>query len=504
MTLVHELLMASATNHGTRSALVYDGITYTYLEIARRSAAYAVQLRAAGLRRGDRVVVDLPNSVDSVATVFGVLMAGGCFVVVDPTMPVTRLAAVIDNCRPHVLVTLAARPDRLLAVQDASENCPRLLWDHPVAEIALVVGDPAGRPDGPAAVTDIGPDDLATIIYTSGSTGSPKGVTLSHANVVYVTLTVGDYLAHTESDVVVSVLQLAFGYGLLQLLVTFASGALLVLQRGFGFPYDVVKTLATYGATGFAGVPTQFAMMLRLDGIDAEDLSTVRYVTNAGAAMPPALIPKLRTAFPCAELFLMHGQTECLRTSFLPPDEIERRPGSIGRGMEGVEMWLEGDDGRVLANGGQGELMVRSPGVMVGYWDDPAATAEVICTGGSDADRVLRTRDIFRTDLDGYFSFVGRMDDIFKSRGEKISPTEIEDALYTCDQLAEVRVRGIADEVLGYTICAEVVLTANATITERELKAHLRSRLEPYKIPQQIVFVESLPKTLNGKIRRSG
>ena len=368
--------------------------------------------------------------------------------------------------------------------------------DDETAAFAAVIGV---QPGGP--LPDVRATDIAAIIYTSGSTGEPKGVTLTHGNFDAVTDAVRRYLRHTEDDVVLCTLQLAFGYGLLQLLISVRAGGRLVLRRGFGFAYDVVTTIAEERVTGFAGVPTVFALLLQVDDV-GDKLSSLRYVTNAAAAMPASLIPRLRALMPNTEIFLMHGQTECLRTSFLPPEEIDRRPTSIGKGMPGVELWLEDDRGQRPAPGAVGELMVRGANVMAGYWNDPDGTAAVVRQGERPEDRVLHTRDLFTADEDGYFYFVARTDDIIKCRGQKISPLEIEQLLFALDGVVEVRVIGVPDAVLGQAIRAEIVPADGAQLSEFEVRRYLRPLLEDFKQPQVVAFVESLPKSSSGKIRR--
>jgi acyl-CoA synthetase (AMP-forming)/AMP-acid ligase II len=229
----------------------------------------------------------------------------------------------------------------------------------------------------------------------------------------------------------------------------------------------------------------------------------VRYVTNAAAALPQALVPQVRAAFPHAQLFLMHGQTECLRTTFLPPEQLDARPASVGKGMPGVELWLEDEAGERLPPGSEGELVVRGDNVMLGYWNDPAATDVVVRAGRTPHERVLRTRDIFRTDAEGWFFFVSRTDDILKTRGEKVSPMEIEEVLFGLPEILEARVIGVPDDVLGQAIRAEIVLRPGCELTEREVRKHLRGALQSYKMPKVVAFVDSLPKSSGGKIRRT-
>ena len=225
------------------------------------------------------------------------------------------------------------------------------------------------------------PADLAAIIYTSGSTGLPKGATFLHGNIDAAVDPIAEYLGHTERDVILSILPLASSYGLLQVLVPFMTGGRVVLEKGMAYPYDFIRRIKEERVTGFAGNPTLFAILLRLSGIENEDLSTLRYITNAAAALPVAFAPRLLKIFPTAKIFLMHGLTECLRTSYLPPAELLTRTSSIGTGMHNVQLWIQDGNGRRLGCGETGELMVHGPTVMQGYWNDPQGTSRALIRG---------------------------------------------------------------------------------------------------------------------------
>jgi acyl-CoA synthetase (AMP-forming)/AMP-acid ligase II len=240
-------------------------------------------------------------------------------------------------------------------------------------------------------------------------------------------------------------------------------------------------------------------MRLQLEG---ETFPSLRYITNAAAAMPYSFIPKLRKIFPTTKIYLMHGLTECMRTTFLPPDQIEKKPTSVGRGMKYVELWIEDAKGNRLPHGQVSELIVSGPNIMKGYWNDPETTKQVIGIDKKTGQKILHTGDLFRTDEEGYFYYVSRMDDVIKSRGLKVSPLEVENVIYLCEDILEVRVIGVPDEVLGMAVKAEIVLKKGSQVTQDHIKAHCQNRLEDFQIPQIIEFVQSLPKSAGGKIRR--
>jgi long-chain acyl-CoA synthetase len=359
---------------------------------------------------------------------------------------------------------------------------------------------PGGRP-APVPTID---QDLAAIIYTSGSTGEPKGVMLSHLNMVSAARSVNAYLHLTADDVVFSALPHAYSYGLYQVLSTFMVGGTLVLERSFSFPVKVLQQMAHEGVTVFPGVPTVFARLLALKTLADHPVPTLRIVTSAAAALPDAHIHGLRTAFPQAKLYAMYGQTECKRVTYLPPEMLDERPGSVGRGMPNQEIWLEDDAGGRLPFGSTGELVVRGSHVMRGYWEKPEATAHALRPGPCAGEMVLHSGDIFRTDSDGYFWFVSRKDELIKVRGEKVSPRDIENVLCAMPGVLEAAAIGCVDAVVGEAVKAFVALRPGHVLTERQVIQHCASRLETVMVPRHVVFVDELPKTDSGKIRKAG
>jgi acyl-CoA synthetase (AMP-forming)/AMP-acid ligase II len=319
---------------------------------------------------------------------------------------------------------------------------------------------------------------------------------------VFAASSIIEYLGNLENDIVLDVLPLSFDYGLYQLLMTFKFGGTFVLERSFTYPAVILKRIEQERITGFPGVPTVYAMLVSMD-LSSFDLSSLRYITNTAAALPVSHIDALRAKFPRITLFSMYGLTETKRTLFLPPAELDRRPGSVGIPIPGTEAWLEDEQGNRLPYGATGELVVRGRHVMRGYWEAPELTARRYRLDPSTGDRICCTGDLFRTDTDGFFYFVGRKDDIIKSRGEKVAPKEVEAVIYQLAGVREVAVIGVPDAVLGQAIKAFVV-TDNATLTEKQVLAHCRSRLEDFMVPKQVEFCAELPKTATGKIKKTG
>jgi long-chain acyl-CoA synthetase len=505
---ISSYLFDTAQHCPEATALVCEGQRFTYATLAKRATSLAGYLVSHGLRQGDRVVIFLDNSPEAVIAIFGTLRAGGCIVVVNPVAPPERLSWIISNCEARFLIASSSRSDVLKKaldlclphkpalvlsgeqqLEDPELSCAGAL--HVICESEI-----------PDPGINVEPTDLAAIIYTSGSTGKPKGVTFLHGNIDAGAEPIAEYLEHTERDIILSVLPLASSYGLLQVLVPFMTGGRVVLEKGMAYPYEFISRIKEERVTGFAGNPTLFAILLRLSGIENEDLSSLRYITNAAAAMPVTFPPRLLKIFPTAKLYLMHGLTECLRTSYLPPGEVLTRTSSIGTGMRNVELWIQDANGRRLDHGETGELMVHGPTVMQGYWNDPTGTSRALIRGKNPWDNTLRTNDLFRVDGDGYFHFVARSDELIKSRGEKVSPVEVEDVLYGMEEILEVRVLGVPDAMLGYAVKAEIALKEGRSLTVQQIKAYCYKHLEDFKVPQVIEFVAAIPRTPAGKITR--
>jgi amino acid adenylation domain-containing protein len=493
--LVHEFLGASARRQPAKPALICDGRRWTYSELDDLAGRCAALLRDRGVAPGDRVVIHLPNGVEAVVAIFGALRAGAVFVPVNPTTKPDKLAFILRNCRAAALVTESPAASRLPSPWLRT----RVLGGNAVTGDAGSVRYDALPQFAPAgAVTTVRDDDLACLIYTSGSTGEPKGVMCEHRQVVFASGSIIQYLGNTEADIVLNALPLSFDYGLYQLLMTFRFGGTLVLERSFAFPAAILQRIAAERVTGFPGVPTLFALLLRQD-LGAFDLSSLRYLTNTAAALPPSHALELRRRFPGAKIFSMYGLTETKRTLYLPPDQLERRPGSVGIPIPGTEAWIEDEHGRRCAPGQTGELVIRGPHVMRGYWEAPEATAQRFRPDPQTGGRLCYSGDLFRQDDEGYFYFVGRKDDIIKSRGEKVAPKEVETALCALAGVAEAAVLGLPDPVLGQAIKAFIV-RRDPALTAAQVLAHCRARLEDFMVPQAVEFCDELPRNNSGKV----
>jgi amino acid adenylation domain-containing protein len=509
--LLHDYLIESAKRLPDKIALVSKQARLTYGEIDRRSNALAHSLVARGVARGDRVIVFGDNTPETAVAFWAVLKAGAVVSVVNPLTKADKLAYLLNDCRAAALVTDAhlagvfkpavARAPHLRAVIVSGATTPELLGALPggVSEEGARAGQPDGAPPARRSL-DI---DLAAIVYTSGSTGDPKGVMLTHRNMLTAATSVSTYLSMREDDVVLLALPMAFDYGLYQMIMSFRVGARVVLERSFTFPAAVLKTMVDEGVTGFPGVPTIFAILLELDTLTSYDLSKIRYVTNTAAALPEKHILALTKMFPQAQIFSMYGLTECKRCTYLPPADLARKPGSVGIAIPNTELWIVDENDNRVPPGQVGQLVIRGATVMRGYWEKPESTAKKLRPGPLPGEMVLYTGDFCRLDDEGYLYFVGRMDDIIKSRGEKVAPKEVENAIVEIAGVKEAAVIGVPDPVLGQAVKAFVVVEKGSTLTARDIQRECQKRLENFMVPKEVVLADDLPKTTTGKIKKT-
>ena len=507
--LVQDILEQSAARLPDKTALVCDGVRLSYRDLDVMANRCAHALRQLGVVPGDRVGIYLQNSIEFVVGLFAALKAGAVFVPIHPSTKEDKLQYILNNCRATALLAearndvsnwldLASRPvaslKGIIACGKGSETLPRI---H---------GHRMGFPAVQQSFSEMSPDcqsaesDLACLIYTSGSTGEPKGVMSDHGNVLFASGSIISYLGNVESDVVLNALPLSFDYGLYQVLMTFRFGGTLILERSFTFPAAVLKLMERERVTGFPGVPTMFTLLLQMD-LSKFDLSSLRYVSNTAAALPASHIDEIRRKFSQATLFSMYGLTETKRTLYLPPSELDRRPGSVGIAIPGTEAWVEGEDGRRLGPGEVGELVVRGRHVMRGYWEAPELTSLRFRASEIPGERICHTGDLFRRDEEGFFYFVGRKDDIIKSRGEKVAPKEVENVLYAMPGILEAAVVGVSDPLLGQAVTAFVVLS-DPSLTKQAILAHCRRNLEDLMVPKHLEIRSELPKGSTGKINK--
>jgi len=504
--LVHHLFERGATLWPDRVALVCGQKRVTYGELDMEANRLAHALRASGVGRGDRVVILLENSIEVAVALFAALKAGAIFMVLHPSMKHGRLSTILKDAEPAALVTDQIRMREHSQVVAGALSVRSVVWSDNKAQ---PVGERISTMNWSdlQSYSELAPNipsfetDLATILYTSGSTGQPKGVMCSHASMMAATDAVNAYLRNTEDDVILSVLRLSFGYGLYQIFLALQVGARVVIEKNFAFPARTISLLEEEGVTALPGVPTFFALLLQYPDLMSRGFPKLRYLTNAAAALPTSHLQQIRAAFPQASFYSMYGQTECKRISYLPPEELDTRPSSVGVAIPNSKVYIVDDEGNRLPPGEVGELVVVGPHVMQGYWRAPELTARkfrILPT----KERALFTGDIFRMDEEGFLYFVSRQDDIIKCKGEKVSPLEVENVVCELEGVAEAAVIGVPDAILGQAIRLFVVRRAGSLLTEREVRAHCARSLEDYMVPKYVDFVQELPRTENGKISR--
>ncbi|MFZ4875777.1 acyl-CoA ligase (AMP-forming), exosortase A system-associated [Janthinobacterium sp. Mn2066] len=518
-TLLHDFIFETAQRAPGTPALSYPAACpaqsrlLSYGELARCVRDCASALLSLGLRRAERVAIYLEKCPENVAAMFGAALAGGVFVPVNPLLKPQQVAYILADCNVSILVTSR---ERLAQLAPALAACPDLRTivvtglqlDEPAASALPLMAWPAllaagaDIPMAPHAVIDT---DMAAILYTSGSTGRPKGVVLSHRNMVAGALSVASYLHNTPEDRILCVLPLSFDYGLSQLTTAFASGACAVLMN-YLLLRDIIETVEQEAITGLAAVPP---LWIQLSQLSWPLSSPLRYITNSGGAMQRSTVERLRLSLPRTQIFLMYGLTEAFRSTYLAPEQLERRPDSIGRAIPNAEVLVLRPDGSVCEADEPGELVHRGALVALGYWNDALRTAERFkplppqATGLVVPELAVWSGDTVRRDAEGYLYFVGRSDDMIKTSGYRVSPAEIEEVVYASGLVGEAAALGVPHPVLGAAIALLVTAAPGMELNRDALLAACRARLPAYMVPVYIVIRgDCLPRNPNGKIDR--
>lgn len=505
---LQDMLAASACKFPEKIALVCNAHRLSYREIETQSDSLAHWLVNSGVARGDRVIVFAENSVEAVIAFWATLKASAVVCLVHPETPAHKLTHYLQDTRATTLLADAelialraavfAEASFLLNIvasgsisTDVDERLPALTNFSQTIVLEA--------PPGPPVQSNIDAD-LAAIIYTSGSTGAPKGVMLTHRNMLTAAASIMEYLKLDESDVILNAMPLSFDYGLYQMIMAFAAGGRLVLERSFALLPQVLARASREAVTGLPAVPTVFAMLSQFEALDRYDLTAVRFLTASGAHLASSQIKWMQRRFPAAEIFSMYGLTECKRCTYLPPDTIDLKPGSVGIAIPNTELWVVDEHDQRLGPHQTGQLVVRGSTVMRGYWDAPAATAERLRPGPLPGELVLYTGDLGRFDDDGYLYLVARMDSVFKNRGKKVAPHDVETAIMKIAGVSEVAVTGVPDEVLGHAVHAFVVLDGSVELDETNLRRACAPLMESHQIPSKIIVLGALPRNGNGKV----
>lgn len=512
--LLQDLLLQVASHRPERTAIVANRNAFDYAQLTEYCEAFAAFLMDIGIQRQDRVAIYLPKQVETVASIFGAANAGTAFVPINPLLKAEQVAHILNDSGARVLVTSA---DRAQALKDDLPRCTTLhttiltgssesILDDPDEKVAFIGWNEAisrgiRRPSHRVIDTD-----MAALLYTSGSTGKPKGVVLSHRNMVAGARSVAHYLGNTAEDRLLAVLPFSFDYGFSQLTTAFSVGASVSLLD-YLLPNDVIKAVARDGITGLAGVPPLWAQLARLRW-PAEATDTLRYITNSGGKMPRATLTRLREALPQTRVFLMYGLTEAFRSTYLPPEELDRRPDSIGKAIPNADVVVVREDGTLCDSDEPGELVHRGSLVAMGYWNDPEKTAQRFKPSPvRDPALVLPEMAVWSGDTvyrddEGFLYFVGRRDDMIKTSGYRVSPTEVEEVVYASGLVSECAAVGVEDERLGQAIIIVAAADEAGEETAQAIIAACREHLANYMVPSRIMWRDDLPRNPNGKIDR--
>jgi acyl-CoA synthetase (AMP-forming)/AMP-acid ligase II len=492
-------LAASALRAPNAIAIRQAGQDTSYARLWNRAGRAAALFRQLGVEPGDRIAICLENSAAYVEAFYGALAARAIAVPLSAQAPLPELTRALAHsgargiviARTHAdFAGIAARAANglVVAAVGAGENTnPAVLnWEDGLLAAASI------EPIAPEAAA------AAAILYTSGTTGAPKGVTLSHGNLAANTRAILRYLRIGPDDAGLCVLPFHYAYGNSVLHTHLAAGARLVLENNLAYPHRIVECLGAEAITGMFGVPSTWTLLLARTRLHAADLRALRYVTVAGGALPGEGLASLRRALPNARVFVMYGQTEVTaRITWLPPERLDDKAGTAGIPVQGMQVEIRDEAGRTLASGEHGEIWTRGSSVMLGYWNNAEATAAALKDGW------LRTGDMGHLDAEGFLTIAGRRSDMIKVGSHRVHPSEIEEVILQLDGAAEVAVTGAPDAVLGQVVKAVVVTRAGAALSGRAVQAHCRARLAPHKVPRVVEFVERLPRTASGKVRRS-
>jgi acyl-CoA ligase (AMP-forming) (exosortase A-associated) len=511
--LLHDLIFESATRNSSKTALKYKSTSLTYVELADQVERLSRALVDIGVKKQDRVAIYLPKCLENVVAIFAAAAAGAVFVPINPALKSHQVSHILLDCDAKILITTQNKCRALNAAlgycvdletvvlideaanQDKAMYAQRLIhWDE-------LIANPAS-PHGHRVIDS----DMVSLIYTSGSTGDAKGVILSHRNMMAGAKSVAQYLNNTSSDRILAVLPLSFDYGMSQLTTAFLVGATVVLIN-YLLPMEVLNTLAQEKITGLAAVPPLWNLLVELPW-PKEVASNLRYITSSGGVVPVETTQLLRQVLPNTEIFLMYGLTEAFRSTYLAPDQIDKRPNSIGKAIPNAEVLVLRSDGTPCAVDEPGELVHRGSLVSLGYWNDEEATKQRFRPVPNRFDAIpcdelaVWSGDIVKMDSEGYLYFLRRDDDMIKTMGYRVSPNEVEEIFYRTGLVSEVVALGIPHSTIGQSIVLVVIRKNDSEVTEKQLLDHCKQRLANYMMPSEIVFRASIPTNPNGKVDR--
>lgn len=517
---VFDLLKIGAESFPENPAVIHNEKRIDYETLQAAVAAVAARIESFGLKEGSRIAILCENSIEYLIFYFAIFKSGYVAVPLDTSLKPEKIGNLIIDCAARALlfhgkyrrhfdkiIDDKSPVKYIISNKDLKLQKPGIEFDSLDSILENNETQPGRRsPEKLNREIDADqllkkatecPDDLAAIFYTSGSTGDSKGVMLSHRNLVSNTIATVKYLKLRSHDKIMVILPFYYIYGNSLLLTHVLCGGTLIIDNRFLYPEVILDTMEKERATGFSGVPSNFIILLGKSTLPERKCKDLRYFTQAGGSMAPEIIKKLMQAFPDKEIYIMYGQTEASpRVSYLPPERLEEKLGSIGIPVPEVTIKVVDESGKELPVGESGELAVEGDNVMLGYWNQPEDTAEVIKDGW------LYTGDLARMDADGYFYITGRKKEIIKTGGNRVSAKEIEECILEHEAVLEVAVIGIPDDLLGEKVKAYVVLKDGYQAASKELRAFCKIKLAEHKIPRIFEFADSLPKYQSGKVNK--
>ncbi|AWK40703.1 AMP-binding protein [Photorhabdus laumondii subsp. laumondii] len=500
-----EIIRDAEMAYPQKTALIFNNQNYTYKDIWRQICAIAAGMRLNGLQQGDKVVICLGNHINSIAIFFAAQKLGACPSIIAFDTPEEKIKFILNNSGASFFFTSSIIAATLLKYDYFYFSNINLIIDkveNIYAENNLInfddfISDPISEANIPLQAISV---DLASIIYTSGSTGEPKGVMLSHQNMMAATRSLVNYLEYHHDDTVMAVLPIAFDYGLYQIILAFFVGGTVVLESNNTPPPVVLRHIQQYRCTIMPGLSSLYSLLDIYASKGSFDLSSIRLVSNTGMALRKQHVSMIKRLFPTAKIFSMYGLTECKRCTYLPPDDLDRKPDSVGIAIPNTQIMVVDDNNQPCTAGEIGQLLIRGETVMQGYWRNSEATEKRIGIHPIYGDRCLYSGDYGWLDEEGYFYFVGRMDEVAKIRGRKVIFSEIEKVLFGHDSIIEAAVIvHSGEESSEDSIIAFVATQTQEKLLESDLKHFCSNLLELHQIPSVFIQLSRLPKNANGK-----
>lgn len=509
-----DILLNAGQQFPQKKAVRYKDSDLSYKEVKDESLRLGHALKEMGVKKGDRVCFFLEKRFEKVISIFGISMCGGVFVPIRRLLRAGQAAYIINHCEASVLITTSSRIRSLLDHKDQMPSLRTVVVIDKINDIELpetinVLNWEDIIENSPSSPIDskLTERDMAAILYTSGSTGKPKGVVLSHLNVVAGAKKVSHYLKMNADEIVLCILSFGFDYGLNQLTTVFLKGAQIVLLD-YLFPKDILKAVNEYQITGLAGVATTWIQLLHLSWENSR-MNQLRYITNSGGTIPSAYVADLRKRLPTTEIYLMYGLTEAFRSTYLDPCLIDQYPSSIGKAIPGEEIMVLDENDQVVQPGQVGTLVHRGLLVSQGYWGDIASTEAVFRKNPLQnpnipiPEMVVYSGDYVRIDDQGFLYFIGRKDEMIKCAGNRISPNEIEEVLYSNGLVSDAVSFGVPHDIYGQQVFIVVSLLPGTEVDELVLMNYCKQKMPPYMVPSKIEIWETIPRTSNGKLDRS-